>query len=421
MSERRLYIYYFLLLIVLCSWVSHTSAPPMPLRLGYLLALVLPAVIKAPNMLVPVLVCFTALGTYGISCSYMPTEKWIYLLIVAVSLFFVSSKLKLCQKPPTILVVFCAYVCIIDFIHGEELVNIDYSLLIVLLSFFFVSKSGYERNSYMLGFMIITIILSLFFFTYGQSAAVEVSETGRRSWVDPNYFGNVCGMGVVLAYNIIVNKLAPGKFLNKIAMLAVPLGMLLLVMNASRGAFLSMGVAIVLITMFSKVDLKKKIGVAALIAIGMVVMYYLGAFDVLSGRLMEEDDTGNGRTVIWEAKMLGYMSGDAYEKIFGIGYQNGFFLAIPGGFGFHNDYLAFLVDYGVVGLILFFCIIVYPLKLVANVPSKRPIVSSLLAFILICSMTLEPFTLGNLTYWYFYMLIVLFARWNHPVATARRT
>ena len=393
----------------------------MPLRLGYLLALVLPAVIKAPNMLVPVLVCFTALGTYGISCSYMPTEKWIYLLIVAVSLFFVSSKLKLCQKPPTILVVFCAYVCIIDFIHGEELVNIDYSLLIVLLSFFFVSKSGYERNSYMLGFMIITIILSLFFFTYGQSAAVEVSETGRRSWVDPNYFGNVCGMGVVLAYNIIVNKLAPGKFLNKIAMLAVPLGMLLLVMNASRGAFLSMGVAIVLITMFSKVDLKKKIGVAALISIGMVVMYYLGAFDVLSGRLMEEDDTGNGRTVIWEAKMLGYMSGDAYEKIFGIGYQNGFFLAIPGGFGFHNDYLAFLVDYGVVGLILFFCIIVYPLKLVANVPSKRPIVSSLLAFILICSMTLEPFTLGNLTYWYFYMLIVLFARWNHPVATARRT
>ena len=265
--------------------------------------------------------------------------------------------------------------------------------------------------------MIITIILSLFFFTYGQSAAVEVSETGRRSWVDPNYFGNVCGMGVVLAYNIIVNKLAPGKFLTKIAMLAVPLGMLLLVMNASRGAFLSMGVAIVLITMFSKVDLKKKIGVAILIAIGMVVMYYLGAFDVLSGRLMEEDDTGNGRTVIWEAKMLGYMSGDAYEKIFGIGYQNGFFLAIPGGFGFHNDYLAFLVDYGVVGLILFFCIIVYPLKLVANVPSKRPIVSSLLAFILVCSMTLEPFTLGNLTYWYFYMLIVLFARWNHPVSS----
>lgn len=412
MSERRLYRYYFLLLIVLCSWVSPTLAPPMPLRLVYLIALVLPAILKAPQMLVPVLACFTALGTYGISCSYMPTEKWIYLLIIAASLFIVSSRLKSCQRPPIIFVVFCLYVCFIDLVNGEELVNIDYSLLIVLISFFFVSKNGSEKYSYILAFMIITIILSIFFFTYGQSSAIEVSETGRRSWIDPNYFGNVCGMGVVLAYNIVVNRLSPNKSFSKIAMLTVPMGMLLLVMNASRGAFLSMGLAIVVITLFSKVKIKKKIGIAVLVALGVLVMYSLGAFDLLSERLMDEDDTGNGRTLIWEAKMLGYMSGNTCEKFFGIGYKEGFFLAIPGGFGFHNDYLAFLVDYGVVGLILFFGIIVYPLKLVANIPSKRPIVISLLVFILICSMTLEPFTLGNLTYWYFYMLIVLFARWD---------
>ena len=370
MSERRLYIYYFFLLIVLCSWVSPMSAPPMPLRLVYLLALVLPAILKAPNMLVPVLACFTALGTYGISCSYMPTEKWIYLLIIVASLFIVPSRLKSCQRPPIIFVVFCIYVCSIDFIHGEELANIDYSLLIVLLSFFFVSKNGYEKDSYMIAFIITTIILSIFFFTYGQSSAIEVSETGRRSWVDPNYFGNVCGMGVVLAYNIVVNKLAPNKNFNKIAIFTIPLGMLLLVMNASRGAFLSMGVAIVIITMFSKIKFKKKIGIALLVALGVFAMYSLGAFDVLSERLMDEDDTGNGRTLIWEAKMLGYMSGDTYDKLFGIGYQGGFFLAIPGGFGFHNDYLAFLVDYGIVGTILFFCIIAYPLKLVANNPAK---------------------------------------------------
>lgn len=421
MSERRLYrrlyIYYFFMLIVLCSWVSPTSAPPMPLRLVYLLALVLPAILKAPNMLVPVLACFTALGTYGISCSYMPTEKRIYLLIVAVSLFLVFSRLKSCQRPPIIFVVFCIYVCFIDFIRGEELVDIDYSLLIVLLSFFFVSKNGYEKDNYTLTFIIITVILSLFFFIYGQSSAVEVSETGRRSWVDPNYFGNVCGMGVVLAYNVVVNKLAPNRYFNKIAIITVTLGMLLLVMNASRGAFLSMSVAIVVVTVFSKVKLKKKIGIALLVALGVIAMYSLGAFDVLTERLMDEDITGNGRTIIWGAKMQGYMNGDTFEKLFGIGYSKGFYLAILGGFGFHNDYLAFLVDYGVVGLILFFCIVAYPLKLVANSPSKRPIVISLLAFILICSMTLEPFTYGRLTYWYFYMLIVLLARWDHPVAS----
>ena len=368
-------------------------------------------------MLVPVLACFTALGTYGISCSYMPTEKWIYLLIVAVSLFLVFSRLKSCQRPPIIFVVFCIYVCFIDFIRGEELVDIDYSLLIVLLSFFFVSKNGYEKDNYTLTFIIITVILSLFFFIYGQSSAVEVSETGRRSWVDPNYFGNVCGMGVVLAYNVVVNKLAPNRYFNKIAIITVTLGILLLVMNASRGAFLSMSVAIVVVTVFSKVKLKKKIGIALLVALGVIAMYSLGAFDVLTERLMDEDITGNGRTIIWGAKMQGYMNGDTFEKLFGIGYSDGFYLAIPGGFGFHNDYLAFLVDYGVVGLILFFCIVAYPLKLVANSPSKRPIVISLLAFILICSITLEPFSYGRLTYWYFYMLIVLLARWDHPVAS----
>lgn len=412
MSEKRLHIYYFLLLVVLCSWVSTTLAPPMPLRLIYLIALVLPAIYKAPNMLVPVLTCFTALGTFGISCSYMPTEKWIYLLIIVASTFLVYSRLKSCQRPPAIFIVFCLYVCIIDFIQGEELVNIDYCLLIVLFSFYFVSKNGYEKNSYMLAFMIVTIILSLFFFTYGQSSAVEVSETGRRSWIDPNYFGNVCGMGVVLAYNIVLNKLAPTRFINRIAMFTVPLGMLLLIMNASRGAFLSMGVSIVIITIFSKVKFKQKIMIAIFVTLGIIIMYSFGAFDLLTERLMDEDDTGNGRTLIWEAKMLGYMNGETYEQIFGIGYTKGFYLAMPGGYGFHNDYLALLVDYGVVGLILFFCIIAYPLKLVANIPTKRPIVFSLLAFILICSMTLEPFTYGILTYWYFYMLIVLFARWN---------
>ena len=417
MSEKRLHIYYFFLLVVLCSWVSPTLAPPMPLRLFYLMALVLPAIFKAPNMLVPVLACFTALGSYGISCSYMPTEKWIYLLIIALSVFLVSSRLNSSQRPPAIFVLFCIYVSFIDFIHGEEFVNIDYSLFIVMFSFFFVSKNGSERDSYMLAFMVVTVILSLFFFTYGQSSAIEVSETGRRSWVDPNYFGNVCGMGVVLAYNTVVNKLASNKFFYRFAILTISLGMLLLVMNASRGAFLSMGVAIVIITMFSKVSLKQKIGIAVLVFLGVVVMYYFGAFDLLTERLMEEDDTGNGRTVIWEAKMLGYLNGDIYEKVFGIGYTKGFFLSMPGGYGFHNDYIALLVDYGVVGVILFMGIIAYPLWLVINIPAKRPIVFSLLAFILICSMTLEPFTYGNLTYWYFYMLIVLFARWNHKTSS----
>ncbi|MBR5781897.1 MAG: O-antigen ligase family protein [Bacteroidales bacterium] len=413
MSKRLLYLYYFFLLVVLCTWFNTTSAPPMPLRLIYLAALVFPVFLKAPNNLVPIINCFTALGTYGFSRSYMPTEKWIYLLIIVICLFLGYSKLKRFQRPPSLMILFCVYIWSIDIIQGTKIVDIDYTILIVLLSFFFVSKDGSEKNSYILAFMIITLILGLFFLTYGQSSAISVSETGRRSWVDPNYFGNVCGMGVVLAYNTIVNKLSQNLYFKRIAILTIALGLLTLVMNASRGAFLSASVSIVIITFFSKVSIKTKVGIAVLVSIGVVAMFSMGAFDVLANRFMDQDDTtGNGRTLIWEAKLLGYIGLPTHEKLFGIGYDGGFSLAIPGGYGFHNDFLAFLVDYGLVGLLFFLALMLYPIIIVGKNSSARPIVISLVLFLLTCCSTLEPLTAGKLPYWYYYFFIVLFARWS---------
>lgn len=413
MIGKRLYIYYFLLLIVLCTWFSSVSAPPMPLRIAFLIALVFPAFYKFTNLFVPVITCFTALAYYGFSLSYMPTEKSIYLLITVILVFFNLKRLKKFQRPPTLLIFFCIYILIIDLLNSGSLSEIDFSILIITLSFYLVSPNGHEKDVYIVAFIIITLILSLYFFTYGQSAAVEVSDTGRRYWRDPNYLGNVCGMGVILAYNTIVNKLTSTQLFKRLCLVTVIIGILMLVMNASRGAFLSMSLAIIIITLFSKVKLKTKINIAIFITIAIFIMYSLGAFDVLNDRIMnEDDDTGNGRTLIWEAKMMGYLDLEAYKKLFGIGYEGGFHLAIPGGYGFHNDYLAFLVDYGLIGLALFFCLLFYPIKLAWNNPSKRIIITSLVLFLIICCATLEPFTAGYLTYWYFYMVIVLFAKWS---------
>lgn len=414
MIGKRLYIYYSLLLVILCTWFSTESAPPMPLRIIFLSALVIPAFYKNTNLLVPVITCFTALAYYGFSRSYMPTEKSIYLLITIILLLFNIHRLGRFQRPPILLLVFCSYILIVDLFTGENLEEIDYSILIITLSFYLVSLDGYEKNLYMVGFLIVTLILSLYFFTYGQSSAVEVSETGRRYWRDPNYLGNVCSMGLIFAYNVLVNKLTSSKLFKRLCFVTVAVGMLMLVMNASRGAFLSMTVALVIITLFSKVKLKTKISMVILIVLAVFLMYSFGAFDVLSDRIMnEDDDTGNGRTIIWEAKMLGYLDLSMFEKLFGIGYKGGFYLAIPGGYGFHNDYLAFLVDYGLVGLILFISLLFYPIKLVWNNPSKRIVVLSLILFLMTCCATLEPFTMGYLTYWYFYMLIVLYSRWSN--------
>lgn len=414
MIGKRLYAYYFFLLVVLCTWFSSTAPPPMPLRILFLAALVVPAFYKFTNIFVPVISCFTALATYGFSLSYMPTEKSIYLFIVVVLLLFNVHRLRYFQRPPILLVFLCVYVFIIDLFTSGRVEEVFFCLLIIILSFYFVSLNGLERNIYIIAFIVVTLILSLYFFTYGQSSAVEVTETGRRYWRDPNYMGNVCGMGVVLAYIFIVNRLASSMLLKRLCFITVGVGMLMLVMNASRGAFLSMAVVIVVATLFSKVNLKTKISMVVFIVSAVLIMYSLGAFDVLNERIQNEDDgTGNGRTIIWEAKMLGYLNLSLFEKIFGIGYKGGFDLAMPGGYGFHNDYLAFLVDYGLIGLILFVSLLFYPIKLAWYDSSKRVNVVSLILFLIICCFTLEPFTIGYLTYWFFYMFIILYARWHN--------
>lgn len=412
MDKAVFYKYYFVLLVILCTWISTVTPPPMPIRLVYLGALFAPAFIKAQYLIVPVMACFTSAATYGFSCSYMPTELYFYLGIMSVFVFFSIPKISHCQKPPALLVLFCLYVLIIDLLAGGKIEKIDYSLLIILLSFFFVSKNGHELDAYIVNFVSVSIVLCIFFFTFGQTT-IGASDDGRIEWIDPNYLGNVCGMGVVLAYNVIVNKLfIYRRNLYRICLLTVVAGVIMLVLNASRGAFLSMSISIIIITISSKIKLKTKVTIASILVLSVICLYTFGLFDILEERFMSDDGTGNARTIIWAAKMNAFSSLSFAHKIFGIGYQNGFELAFPGGYGFHNDYLAFLVDYGFIGLIFFLALMIYPIVIVGKKSVNRPIVISLVVFLFTCCLTLEPFTAGRLAYWFFYLFIVIFARWS---------
>lgn len=412
MDKTVFYKYYLLLLVVLCTWISTVSPPPMLIRLAYLIALFVPAFVKAQYLIVPVMACFTSAATYGFSCSYMPTELYFYLGIMGVLVFFSFDKISYRQTPPLLLVFFCVYVLTIDLITGGKLENIDYSLLIIILSFFFISKDGRELDAYIINFVFVSIVLCIFFFTFGQTT-IEASDDGRVEWKDPNYLGNVCGMGVVLAYNVIVNKLFTHKrVLYRICLLTIIAGVIMLVLNASRGAFLSMAISITIITLFSKIKFKTKVTVTSILVLGVICMYALGLFDILEERFISDDGTGNARTLIWAAKMNAFSSLSFTEKLFGLGYRGGFELAFPGGYGFHNDYMAFLVDYGFIGLFFFLALMLYPIVIVGKNTVNRPIVISLVVFFLICCFTLEPLTAGRLAYWLFYLFIVIFARWS---------
>lgn len=140
---------------------------------------------------------------------------------------------------------------------------------------------GMRESSYILSFIMVSLIICLYFFTYGQSGAVEVSEDGRTAWKDSNYLGNVCGMGIVLAYNVLVNNLYTNKKFKYLCLLTVIVGVMMIVLNASRGAFLSMTVAITIITLFARIKTISKFGIVIAVSLSVVTMYSLGLFEVL--------------------------------------------------------------------------------------------------------------------------------------------
>lgn len=71
-----------------------------------------------------------------ISCSYMPTELHYYLIIMFPLLGFGLQKKMNTQRPSVLFTCFCLYVLCIDLLKGGKLENIDYSILVVLISFF---------------------------------------------------------------------------------------------------------------------------------------------------------------------------------------------------------------------------------------------------------------------------------------------
>ena len=386
------------------------SAPPTVFRLIYLVAMIFPAYLKAPRLLIPVTLCFTAISAYGFSCSYLPTEYYYYtysflVLVVASIMFRHNEHISI----PSLLVVFALYILLIDFFNNEKLENIEYSFFAMLMSLFFVSKTGEEYCFYPIAFAVVSLALCYFFFTVGDQFTIEVQGQDRVMWKDPNYMGSVVGMGVVCSYNEVMNNENLKKWVRSLYLFTIGIGVVMLLMNASRGATLATAIGMSMLTIFSKIKPWKKILFLGFVIISILILHNLNMFDALQQRMAEDDGTGNARTIIWAYKYEGYMRGTFMQKMFGIGYHGGFMLGTIGGYGFHNDYLAFLVDYGLVGLVLFLTMLIYPIWMVRKNSSQKVIVTTLVLFLATCCATVEPLTAGRLAYFYFYMYILILA------------
>ena len=411
MSLKNIFIYYFLLLVVLCSWSDTVNAPNTIFRLAYLGALIMPAYIYQPNMLPHIIICFTSISMYGFSASYLPTEYYYYTFILLFLTLFPFKNKKIHIKIPQILILLAIYTLFIDLITEGRVENVHYSMFATIFLMFFISRDEKYNYLYPYVFIIITLTLCYFFFAVGDQFIEEIMGMDRIAWKDPNYMGCVAGVGIVCSYHLLTSKLYPSKTVKYLLLATICIGAVMLLKNASRGAVVCVAGGITIITLFSKISLKKKITIALLVLSGVVLMYQLGLFGALEERMMhDEDGTGSGRTVIWAYKLGLFFEQPTYKLFTGLGYRGGFMLGFDDGYGFHNDFVAFFVDYGIIGSVLLISLLLYPLIIVRNNKEQRAIVTALTIYLILCCMTLEPLSAGRLAFYSIYLLIYILAK-----------
>lgn len=148
---------------------------------------------------------------------------------------------------------------VLDFLYSES-ITISYCwLVVILISRFFIEKNN---NKYLqiaaFSFAVISIVLSIEFLTVGDKFVRDVhtvlGDLDRKGWTDPNYFGSVIGMGILISLIEIIHYRNNVR-LKAFYLLTFILSIYTLISTASRGATVALFVAIIALLFFLRCNL----------------------------------------------------------------------------------------------------------------------------------------------------------------------
>lgn len=430
MKDKRIVyfvLYYLALLMILASRTTVDSEPPMLLRLVYVTAVILPCIINRSISYPAIITVFLTIGHYGFAYSYMPYMTYLYgVLTLMVTVFLLFLRPNVLKWPPKFLLFFTIYVFIVDFITGignpDAHFPEDVDWCFLMLTCFFLISAGHDeetKQQFPIAFATITVVLSLFFLLfrnvfiqdYGNQSGLE-----RSGWADPNYYGMVIGMGAIVGISMMLNKVWERlSFTEKnLYRIAVILSLPTLALLASRGAILSFIVASMVLVLYSRARTGYKVALVIFAIAAVVWLYNNQYFELLEYRFANDDGTGSNRTIIWARKLENYAQGNPLQWLFGFGFTGGFNITGKAQ-GFHNDFLAVLVDYGVVGLSLLVYMFLYPCRIVSRGSVYRPLIIAIILYLVTCCLTLEPFTHALMMFFSFYFFAFLAAK-DRPTA-----
>ena len=417
-KNNFIYFYYALLLLILASRQTATTAPPMVLRLAFMAAALIPAVLNKEVCYPAILTMFYTISLDGFAFSYFPSTLSLYVIMTLFITMFYSRRIKIGTVPIFILL-FALYTFVIDLLfslggHGASLFQDTFYCFVLMVCFLILSNRDTKSalSQLPLSFAVFSMVLSISFLTHREQFIMkQIGDFERSGWTDPNYFGTALGMGTIVGMIMMFNgkwkSLSIGEKAVYIAVVVFSVPSLAL--NASRGALLSVIVGFVTLLFFSKTKVEFKIIYTLIAGVAVVYLYSNQYFDLLEYRIMNDQGTGSGRTGIWLAKLSAFAEGNPLKIIFGYGHVGG---ANIGGrhIGFHNDYVGFLVDYGFIGLGMLLYMLYYPIGIMPKGYYEKPTVIVMIVYLAMSFVTLEPMLTGIMGYFTFYMYALLLAK-----------
>ena len=405
------FVIYYLLLVVVLQMQQSEVMPSTGIRLAYIAAVMWPLYSVKKDALPIVIGLFFTITNYNFSYSYMPYEVYQYDALIAIGLIFGYNKNSHTKLAfPLFLWLWFVLITFIDVVTEFHIYYISYSILGIALLWPYL-KFGEEKQLQLMsyGIIVTSVVLSLSFIIFGKNYVEAYYGGGgfdREGWTDPNYFGCAAGMGIVASGIELLRK--KNYLITQLALsFSVVVILACLATNASRGAILSVALSGFILISLTKTKTIYKVLAAILIVVAVFFLDQYGYFDLLKFRIENDSNGGSGRTTIWANKLNQFFEeANIFNYLLGMGQEGGRLLALNTGIstGFHNDFVAFFCEYGVIGLVLYLKWLLYPINVSTQ---NKGLVISIVIYIAACSLTLEPITAGRFTYFIFWIYAVM--------------
>ena len=404
-------LYYILLGIIQTMWTNLYSFPPTVFRLAMTGAVFAPMLFNKDLVIFGFPFFLILRSQLSTPYQYLPDSNsfifYIPVLIILVVIHWKSIQpINLKRYSPIILLMI--YMGIIDLIGTAELGNYAKNLFVIIV-YSFLLKNRHDLDILSSALISVCAISAIYYLIMYDQFLVSWNSTEgieRSGWKDPNYFSTFMNVGVTLALFYILGYLKSSIWVltKKILFVICILISAAIILTASRAGFFSL-IFILFITLFtSKIKLRfKTIGLGVILLV-VFAMYSIGIFDTLLFRIFEQGnmDTGGDRTTIWGTAINNFGLQEYLTQFFGGGYWHR--ASLTGGAETHNEFVAILTDYGIVGIVLFLCLILNMFSFNKSLNSKIINIASVLYLLSIVS--LSPFQYINIGFLILWILTI---------------